>query len=87
MLLISCPFCGPRAEDEFGFGGDATLVTPKEDDNIEIIADYLFLRNNPKGWHTEYWHHRYGCRRWLKIERHTVTHEIKSVSPAAGQNL
>jgi len=86
MLLISCPFCGPRAEDEFGFGGDATLVAPKEDDNIEIIADYLFLRNNPKGWHTEYWHHRYGCHRWLIVERHTVTHKIKSVSIAAEQD-
>ena len=82
MLLISCPFCGPRSEDEFGFGGDASLITPNDDDNIQDVADYMFLRDNPKGWHKEYWFHRYGYRRWLKIERHTVTHEIGSVSPA-----
>ena len=87
MLLISCPFCGPRSEDEFGFGGDASLITPNDDDNIQDVADYMFLRDNPKGWHKEYWFHQYGCRRWLKIERHTVTHEIGSVSPATEQNL
>ncbi len=82
MLLISCPFCGPRSEDEFAFGGDATLDTQKEDSSTELFADKLFLRANPKGWHKELWTHRYGCRRWLIIERHTVTHQIRSVSLA-----
>ena len=82
MLLISCPFCGPRSEDEFGFGGDASLITPNDDDNIQDVADYMFLRDNPKGWHKEFWTHRYGCGRWMIVERHTVTHKIKSVSLA-----
>jgi sarcosine oxidase subunit delta len=82
MLLIPCPFCGPRPEDEFAYGGDATLVTPKEENNVEAIADYIFLRDNPRGWHKEFWTHRYGCRRWMIVERHTVTHKIKSVSLA-----
>jgi len=82
MLLIPCPFCGPRFEDEFGFGGDATLVTPNEDGSTEAFADHIFLRDNPKGWHKEFWIHRYGCRRWMIVVRHTVTHEIKSVSLA-----
>ena len=41
MLLIPCPFCGPRPEDEFAYGGDATLVTPEEENNVEAIADYI----------------------------------------------
>jgi sarcosine oxidase subunit delta len=82
MLLIPCPFCGPRPEDEFAYGGDATLVTPEEENNVEAIADYIFLRDNPRGWHKEFWTHRYGCRCWMIVERHTVTHKIKSVSLA-----
>ena len=82
MLLISCPFCGPRSEDEFAFGGDATGVTQKEQSNTEAFADQIFLRVNPKGWHKEFWIHRYGCGRWMIVERHTVTHQIKSVSLA-----
>ncbi len=86
MLLIPCPFCGPRPEDEFAYGGDATLVTPKEENNVEAIADYIFLRDNPRGWHKEFWTHRYGCRRWMIVERHTVTHKIKSVSLATSSS-
>ena len=82
MLLIDCPFCGPRPEDEFAFGGDATLVAPQGEITVEAIADYIFLRDNPRGWHKEFWTHRYGCSRWIIVERHTVTHQIKSVSLA-----
>jgi heterotetrameric sarcosine oxidase delta subunit len=45
--------------------------------------DYVFLRDNPRGRHAEYWHHVHGCRRWLRVERDTVTHEIESVEDAA----
>lgn len=88
MLLIDCPCCGARPEDEFGFGGDAAVRHPNEAGAGEPPAtadfvDYLYLRDNPKGWHSEFWVHRYGCRRWLVVERHTVTHEIRSVRLAA----
>ena len=33
---------------------------------------------------SEYWYHGGGCRAWLKVGRNTLTHEIKSVEPAAG---
>jgi sarcosine oxidase delta subunit len=42
-------------------------------------SDYLFNRDNPKGVNFERWYHRYGCRRWFSVARHTVTHEILSV--------
>ncbi len=76
MLLIPCPWCGPRPHIEFSYGGDATVARPAAD-----IA-HLYQRDNPRGWHDELWHHISGCRRWLKIRRNTVTHEvIASVQP------
>ena len=81
MLLIPCPFCGPRDEIEFRYGGEAGIVRPKDPDALSDAewADYLFLRTNPKGVHFERWVHTKGCRRWFNVARHTVTHEILKV--------
>ncbi len=84
MLLIRCPFCGPRPEDEFGFAGDATPTPPEQGSTPESYADHLYLRDNIKGRQPELWVHRYGCRRWLVVERDTVSHEIFSVCLAGG---
>lgn len=29
MLLIPCPYCGPRAQIEFSYGGDASVERPQ----------------------------------------------------------
>jgi sarcosine oxidase subunit delta len=84
MLLIACPFCGERPEDEFGFGGDATVTAPDQGSSPESYADYLYLRDNIKGRQAELWVHRFGCRRWLVVERDTLSHEIFSVRLAGG---
>jgi heterotetrameric sarcosine oxidase delta subunit len=42
---------------------------------------YLYLRRNPAGWTTETWFHQAGCRRFLTVERHTLTNEIRAVRP------
>ncbi|MDP1910672.1 MAG: sarcosine oxidase subunit delta [Hyphomicrobium sp.] len=77
MLRIKCPVCGQRDETEFVYGGDATLVRPAHGEtDPKIWSDYVFLRNNPRGPHREYWHHVHGCRQWLVVERNTLTHEI-----------
>jgi heterotetrameric sarcosine oxidase delta subunit len=79
MLRINCPICGLRDEAEFSYGGDATLVRPAHDEtNPDIWCDFVFLRDNPRGAHHEYWHHVQGCRQWLVIERDTFTHKIGS---------
>jgi len=31
MLLIPCPWCGPRSQIEFTYGGDATVRRPALD--------------------------------------------------------
>jgi sarcosine oxidase subunit delta len=77
MIRINCPVCGLRNETEFTYGADATVVRPKMDENeMKPWVDYVFNRDNPRGWHKEYWHHVQGCRQWLVLERNTLTHEI-----------
>lgn len=81
MLQIPCPWCGPREESEFSYGGEAHIVRPKDPAALsdEAWADYLFNRKNPRGRHREQWVHTYGCRRWFNVERDTVTYVIESV--------
>ena len=67
MLLIDCPHCGQRAHTEFSYGGDATVRRPDDPRavSLETWLDYVYLRDNPRGAHTEWWQHTYGCRRWI----------------------
>ena len=83
MLRIKCPWCGVRNEDEFSYGGDATVERPADDASQDDWYDYVYTRANPAGLHREYWQHVGGCRAWLVVERNTVTHEIVSVEPAS----
>ena len=81
MLLIPCPFCGPRDESEFACGGEAHIARPLAENTISDaeFADYLFMRDNPKGLFLERWRHSAGCRRWFNVARDTVSHEIIEV--------
>jgi heterotetrameric sarcosine oxidase delta subunit len=81
MLLITCPFCGPRAEIEFHYGGQAHVAYPENPSALtdEEWARYLFFRDNPKGRFAERWSHAAGCRRWFNVVRDTVTNEITEV--------
>ena len=38
--------------------------------------DYIYVRDNPRGIHQEYWQHIDGCRSYVKVLRDTVTHEV-----------
>jgi sarcosine oxidase subunit delta len=79
MLRIQCPWCGERDEIEFRYRGDATRLRPAADAPVAAFSDYVYQRDNPCGWHREWWLHSGGCRQLLKIERHTLTHEIRAV--------
>jgi heterotetrameric sarcosine oxidase delta subunit len=79
MLRIPCPWCGERDETEFRYRGDATRTRPSGDAGLAAFSAYVFERDNPRGWHEEWWLHVGGCRRLLKVVRHTVTHEIRWV--------
>ena len=78
MLRIPCPFCGPRDHTEFSYQGDATVTYPALDASEEAWFEAVYLRENPRGAHAEYWHHVRGCRAVLIVERDTASHAIAS---------
>ncbi len=76
MMSLTCPWCGVRNVTEFRWTGEATprphpATTPQE------WRRYLYLRRNVRGWEDEGWYHRAGCRRYFRLERHTVTNETR----------
>ena len=77
MLLIPCPWCGPRPEIEFRHAGEAH-VARRVDGSIsdQEWGDFLFARDNPKGRTFERWRHVHGCGRFFNAERDTVTDRI-----------
>ncbi|MBA2951081.1 sarcosine oxidase subunit alpha family protein [Streptomyces himalayensis] len=81
MLLIPCPWCGPRDEAEFHYGGQAHVPYPEDPASLsdEEWARYLFFRDNAKGPFAERWSHAAGCRRWFNAVRDTSTNEILAV--------
>jgi heterotetrameric sarcosine oxidase delta subunit len=78
MLLIPCPWCGPRDEVEFTYGGQAGIAYPEDPASLSDAewADFLFMRDNPRGEFDERWYHVHGCRRWFDVVRDTATHRI-----------
>ena len=57
MLSIPCPVCGARDEDEFVFGGDASVVRPADPMSVDDATWTVFLyrRDKPAG---AVWAHR-----------------------------
>ncbi|MEO8667835.1 MAG: sarcosine oxidase subunit delta [Bauldia sp.] len=78
MLLIACPWCGERPENEFRYGGEAHIARPANPDalNDEAWVEFLYLRSNPKGRHYERWRHIHGCARFFNCVRDTVSDKI-----------
>ena len=81
MLLIRCPWCGPRPESDFAYGGEAHIARPERPEKLTDAewGEYLFMRTNPKGAHREQWCHVAGCRRWFDAERDTVSYAFGAV--------
>ena len=79
-MLIRCPYCGERPHAEFVYGGDANVRRPVDPAaaSDETWFDYLYLRDNPRGPHREFWHHALGCDQWIEVRRDTITHAIQS---------
>ena len=83
MLRIHCPWCGLRDEIEFRYRGDAQLQRPSADAPPDEFVRFVYERSNTRDWHLEWWLHTAGCRRLLRVERHTLTHEIRAVADAS----
>ena len=81
MLLIPCPHCGPRAEIEFRYGGEAHRLRATEVDDDAWNA-YLHGRDNTRGWHAERWRHIHGCGEFFNLVRDTASDRIEGSYPA-----
>ncbi len=81
-MRITCPYCGERPSEEFSYLGDASLRRPDADAGLDAWHDYVYIRDNPRGPHREYWQHVGGCRAWLVVQRDTLSHEVFEVMPA-----
>nr|WP_202437500.1 sarcosine oxidase subunit delta [Streptomyces sp. SID5910] len=77
-MLIDCPWCGPRDETEYHYGGQAHVPYPERPDDLtdEEWARYVFYRDNPEGPFAERWMHRTGCRRWFNALRDTASYRV-----------
>ena len=82
MLLIPCPWCGPREDDEFSFGGEADIQRPADPGRSATRPGPTTssCATNRRGLHREQWCHTAGCRRWFIVERDTNTNQILAVS-------
>ena len=80
MLLIACPWCGARPENEFHYGGEAHIARPADPAAVDDAAwtDFLYMRTNPKGRHAERWRHIHGCGRFFNGVRDTVSDHVLS---------
>ena len=91
MLLIPCPWCGPRPEIEFSYGGEANIARPADPAALtdEEWGAFLYLRTNPKGRYAERWRHANGCGRFFNAVRDTVSDFFETTTkpgelPASG---
>jgi sarcosine oxidase subunit delta len=75
MLLIPCPYCGPRPEVEFRYAGEAHIARARNPSSVDDAAwaDFLYHRTNPRGPHAERWRHSSGCARFFNAVRDTLT--------------
>jgi sarcosine oxidase subunit delta len=83
MLVICCPYCGPRSELEFAYGGEAHIARPADPMGLddEAWANFLYVRSNPRGIHAERWRHLHGCGRFFNVQRDTVSDTIIASYP------
>lgn len=75
-MRIPCPYCGSRDVQEFTCLGSAAPQRPSPEAAENAMFDYVYMRDNPRGPHDEYWYHGAGCHAWLIVTRDTFTHAI-----------
>lgn len=77
MQMFPCPFCGPRDEAEFSFGGEAGKARPEPAGAVspETWSGFLYLHSNPRGFSREIWLHA-SCGEFFLMERDTGDHAV-----------
>jgi heterotetrameric sarcosine oxidase delta subunit len=85
VIQIPCPYCGPRNSTEFRHVGEARRRPDPASAERTEWRRYLYVHDNPLGWVHETWFHGSGCRRFLDVERHTGSNEVRSARPAGSR--
>ena len=80
-FLLRCPHCGERPQPEFAYGG-----TLGEDDAmaprmLDGVSEELYFSDNRSGLARERWFHRFGCERWIVVERDSRTNAVEATWP------
>ena len=78
MLLIPCPNCGDRDQQEFQYGGRS--IEYPDLDKASSIPDWhraLHLYDQTHESIQELWYHHSGCECWFRLTRNLTTHEFK----------
>ncbi len=84
MFQIPCPHCGLRNVAEFRHTGESRLRPNPQTATPQEWRTYLYERRNPADWTTETWYHGFGCRRFVTVERHTVSNEVRPTPEPPG---
>lgn len=82
MFRIPCPHCGLRNVSEFRHAGEQRTRPEPQTATPAQWRNYLYDRRNGADWSAETWYHAFGCRRFVSVERNTVTNEVRP-APAA----
>lgn len=77
---IECPNCGTRPYTEFACDGEVKRPPRGGEDVHADDFDRVWMRENVAGLQRERWFHSAGCRRWLTVERDTLTNDVRAVS-------
>lgn len=80
MMLLPCPYCGPRNATEFRYVGERASRPDPATTSQAAWRGYLYTRRNARDWTAETWYHGSGCRQHFTLERHTLTNETRSTS-------
>lgn len=80
MLLIHCPWRGPRPEPEFVHGGELR-PTPHTDLGDEERGGHPGHRSNPHSPHARRWWHAHGCGSLFNAVRDTHGGRFPAICP------
>jgi len=78
MLLVPCPNCGPRNQQDLRLVGESTARPNPNTATRQEWGTYLYLRDNPADFQKETWYCRGGCRTYFSLERNTATNEFRN---------
>ncbi len=78
-LLIPCPNCGVRPYGEFWCSGELPEGGHGAASDADADFDRVWLKRNVAGVQAERWFHHAGCRRWVTVQRNTLTNTINAV--------